>query len=236
MNVCMGNELLSHYDRHMQGSDRKTSTGIQVFSGTDNQRLNQQLKFTAMIDQMTEIHLHTFLISGSRRENDAEHSWHIAVTAMLFAEYTAEPVDVGRAVQMCLIHDLIEIRAGETFAYDPEGIQTQAEREKKAEDLVFAQLPEDQGKMMRSLWEEFDAMQTPDAKYAACMDRLQLFLNSILPRGPSWGPGKVHRKDVDRRNRIIQELMPEVYDWNTKNLWIVQSKQAGWNLKQKLET
>ncbi len=84
---------------------------------------------------------------------------------------------------MCLIHDLIEIRAGDTFAYDPEGIRTQAEREKKAADLVSAQLPEDQGKMMRSLWEEFDAMQTPDAKYAACMDRLQPFLNSILPHG-----------------------------------------------------
>lgn len=130
----------------------------------------------------------------------------------------AEPVDVGRTVQMCLIHDLIEIRAGDTFAYDPEGIRTQAEREKKAADPVFTQLPEDQGQMMRRLWEELDAMQTPDAKYAACMDRLQPFLNSILPRGSSWEPGKVHRTDVGRRNRIIQEFMPEVYDWNTKNL------------------
>ena len=226
MNVCMGNELLSHYDRHMQGSDRKTSTGIQVFSGTDNQRLNQQLKLTAMIDQMTETYRHTFLISGSRREKDAEHSWHIAVMAMLSAEYAAEPFDVGRAVQMCLIHDLIEIRAGDTFAYDLEGVRTQAEREKKAADLVSAHLPEDQGKMMRSLWEEFDAMQTADAKYAACMDRLQPFLNSILPHGSSWEPGKVHRKDVDRRNRIIQELMPEVYDWNMKNL--DHAVEAGW--------
>lgn len=175
---------------------------------------------------MTEIHRHTFLISGSRRENDAEYSWHIAVMAMLFAEYAAEPVDVGRAVQMCLIHDLIEIRVGDTFAYDPEGVRTQAEREKKAADLVFAQLPENQGKMMRSLWEEFDAMQTPDAKYAACMDRLQPFLNSILPHGSSWEPGKVHRKEVERRNRIIQEFMTEVYDWNTKNL--DRAVEAGW--------
>ena len=135
-----------------------------------NERINRQLLFSAEIDRMTAIARRTMLIDKRRRENDAEHSWHIAVMAMLFGEYAAEPVDLGRAVQMCVVHDLVEIIAGDTFAYDLEGNADKEEREKAAADQLFAELPEDQGQMIRSLWEEFDAMETADARYAACME------------------------------------------------------------------
>ena len=147
--------------------------GVQDFLKSGNGRLDQQLLFTAEIDKMTDILRQTMLISGNRRENDAEHSWHIAAMAMLLTEYAAEPVDIGRVVRMCIVHDLVEIEAGDTFAYDVQGNIGKAERERIAADKVFGKLPEDQGSMIRGLWEEFDAMETPDAKYAACIDRIQ---------------------------------------------------------------
>ena len=145
---------------------------ITDFLESKNIRLDQQLRFTAEIDKMTSILRRTMLIDGSRRENDAEHSWHIAVMALIFEEYATEPVNINRAVKMCVVHDLIEIYAGDTFAYDAAGNADKAEREAAAADKLFAQLPKEQGEEIRLLWEEFDAMQTPDAKYAACMDRL----------------------------------------------------------------
>ncbi|MBR5376243.1 MAG: HD domain-containing protein, partial [Lachnospiraceae bacterium] len=153
---------------------------IDDFVSSGKTRLDQQLLFTAEIDKMTSVLRRTVLIDKSRRENDAEHSWHIAVMAMLFSEYAKEPVNIGRAVEMCVVHDLVEIYAGDTFAFDVEGNIGKEERERKAADKLFSQLPDDQGRMIRKLWEEFDAMQTNDAKYAACMDRLQPFLHNSL--------------------------------------------------------
>ena len=159
---------------------------IESFIQSSNLRLDQQLRFTAEIDKMTSILRRTMLVDGSRRENDAEHSWHIAVMALIFEEYAAEPVDISRAVKMCVVHDLIEIYAGDTFAYDATGNADKAEREAASADKLFAQLPAEQGAEIRSLWEEFDAIQTPDAKYAACMDRLQPFLHNTLTDGHTW--------------------------------------------------
>ena len=118
--------------------------GINDFMESGNNRLDQQLLFTAEIDKMTDVLRQTLLINKSRRENDAEHSWHIAVMAMLFSEYTIEPVDVGRAVQMCVVHDIVEIEAGDTFAYDAQGNIGKAAREKEAADKLFERLPVDQ--------------------------------------------------------------------------------------------
>ena len=143
--------------------------GLEAFIKSSNLRLDQQLRFTAEIDKMTSILRRTMLVDGSRRENDAEHSWHIAVMALIFEEYAVEPVNVSRAVKMCVVHDLIEIYAGDTFAYDVAGNADKAEREAAAADKLFAQLPAEQGTEIRSLWEEFGAMQTPDATYAACI-------------------------------------------------------------------
>ena len=192
--------------------------GIEDFIESGNGRLDQQLLFTAEIDKMTDILRQTMLISKKRRENDAEHSWHIAVMALLFSEYAAEPVDVSRAVQMCVVHDLVEIEAGDTFAYDAQANIGKAEREKEAADKLFSRLPADQGQMIRSLWEEFDAMETADAKYAACMDRLQPFLHNTLTDGHTWGNGKVARASVEKRAAVIREFMPEVYRWMITNM------------------
>lgn len=200
--------------------------GTEDFIKGENSRLNQQLLFTAEIDRMTDVLRQTLLISKSRRENDAEHSWHIAVMAMLFAEYAAEPVDIGRVVQMCVVHDLVEIEAGDTFAYDAQGNLDKADREKEAADKLFAKLPAEQGKMIRDLWEEFDAMETADARYAACMDRLQPFLHNTLTDGHTWVKGKVSHKSVEERARIIKEFMPEVYRWMDAN--ISQAVEKGW--------
>ncbi|MCR4589670.1 MAG: HD domain-containing protein [Lachnospiraceae bacterium] len=188
------------------------------FVESGNLRLDQQLLFTAEIDRMTDVLRRTLLINKKRRENDAEHSWHIAVMAMLFSEYAIEPVDVGRAVQMCVVHDIVEIEAGDTFAYDVQGNIGKAEREKEAADKLFSQLPPDQGKMIRSMWEEFDAMKTPDAKFAACMDRIQPFLHNTLTDGHTWGNGKVSRAAAEKRAAVVKEFMPEVYKWMEINM------------------
>ena len=206
--------------------------GIEDFLSSGNIRLDRQLKFTAEIDKMTSIFRRTSLIDKSRRENDAEHSWHIAVMSMLFEEYASEPVNVSRAVQMCVVHDLIEIYAGDTFAYDVKGNQDKAERENEAADKLFSQLPKEQGSMIRSLWEEFDAMETADAKYAACMDRLQPFLHNTLTDGFTWVESGTSRAVVEKRMAVIKDFMPRVYEWISDNMdraiekgWLKDSKK-----------
>ena len=196
------------------------------FVESGNHRLDQQLLFTAEIDRMTDVLRQTLLINKSRRENDAEHSWHIAAMAMLFSEYAIEPVDVGRAVQMCVVHDIVEIEAGDTFAYDAQGNIDKADREKAAADKLFGKLPPDQGKMIRSMWEEFDAMKTPDAKFAACMDRIQPFLHNTLTDGHTWVKGKVNRAAAQKRAAIVKEFMPEVYKWMEINM--DNAVEKGW--------
>ena len=200
--------------------------GIEDFLPSGKIRLDQQLKFTAEIDKMTGILRRTLLVNKSRRENDAEHSWHIAVMAMLFEEYAVEKVDVFRVATMCVIHDLVEIYAGDTFAYDVKGNEDKQERESMAADKLFGQLPEEQGKAIRELWEEFDAMETSDAKYAACLDRLQPFLHNTLTGGHTWKDGKTSRAAVEKRMAIVKEFMPELCDWISTNLEL--ATERGW--------
>ena len=193
--------------------------GMDDFISSGMDRLDKQLTFTAEIDKMTSILRRTMLIDNSRRENDAEHSWHIAVMAMLFEEYATAPVDIGKVVRMCVVHDLIEIYAGDTFAYDVAGNLDKAEREEKAADKLFALLPEEQGAYIRALWEEFDAMETADAKYAACLDRIQPFFHNTLTEGHTWvESGTTDRAAVEKRMSIVKEFMPKVYPWVEKNI------------------
>ena len=200
--------------------------GMEDFLTSGKSRLDQQLRFSAEIDKMTGILRRTLLVDHSRRENDAEHSWHIAVMAMLFEEYAKEPVNVSRVAEMCVVHDLVEIYAGDTFAYDVSGNQDKAEREAAAADKLFSQLPEEQGRRIRELWEEFDAMETADAKYAACMDRLQPFLHNTLTQGHTWVEGGTARAAVEKRMSLIKEFMPEVYGWISDNL--DRAVENGW--------
>ena len=193
--------------------------GIEDFISSGMERLDKQLKFTAEIDKMTSVLRRTMLLDKSRRENDAEHSWHIAVMALLFEEYASEPVDIGHAIKMCVVHDLIEIYAGDTFAYDVEGNKSKAEREEKAADKLFALLPEEQGAYIRALWEEFDGMETADSKYAACLDRIQPFFHNTLTEGHTWvESGTTDRAAVEKRMSIVKEFMPKVYPWVEKNI------------------
>lgn len=199
---------------------------IKDFPSSGNTRMDQQLLFSAEIDKMTSILRRTLLIDKSRRENDAEHSWHIAVMAMLFAEYAKEPVNIGRVVQMCVVHDLVEIYAGDTFAYDEKANMDKQAREKAAADRLFAILPKDQGDMIRAFWEEFDAMETADAKYAACMDRLQPFYHNMLTEGHSWVKGETSRATVEKRMAIVKEFAPGLHSWMESG--IEKAIEKGW--------
>ncbi len=199
---------------------------IKNFLPGNDEKINQLLRFTAEIDKMTAVSRRTMLIDKSRRENDAEHSWHIALMAMLFKDYAPEGCDISRAVQMCIVHDLIEIYAGDTFAYDPEANEDKAEREERAADKLFGELPEHLGKEFRQLWEEFDAMETPSAKYAAAMDRIQPYLHNTLTDGHTWVEGNPSVEMVNKRIGPALEAIPQLKDWYDKN--IQRAVEKGW--------
>ena len=188
------------------------------FISSGLKRLDDQLRFTAEIDEMTGILRRTVLLDKSRRENDAEHSWHIAVMALLFAEYAVEKPDIHHAVEMLLVHDLVEIYAGDTFAYDVVGNLDKAQREQQAADRLYSMLPAEQGTHLRQLWEEFDAAETTEARYANCLDRLQPFLHNMLTEGHTWRNSnpRPRREQVEKRMSIMQDFMPQVYQWTEK--------------------
>ena len=196
------------------------------FLASGSEELDSLLLFTAEIDKMTGVSRRTLLLDRSRRENDAEHSWHIAVMSAIFSDFASGQVDTDRAVMMCLVHDLVEIYAGDTFAYDRAGYADKAAREAAAADRVFSMLPGGRGGELRALWEEFDAMETPDAKYAACMDRLQPFLHNTLTGGHTWVEGHVSRSQVEARMAVIKDFMPGIWPWIEAN--IVRGVELGW--------
>ncbi len=199
---------------------------IESFIPCENQEINQLLIFTAEVDKMTSVMRRTLLIDKSRRENDAEHSWHIALMAMLFKKYAPEGTDINRAVQMCIVHDLIEIYAGDTFAYDINANEDKAERERKSADRLFSQIPGDVAAELRTLWEEFDSMETADSKYAAVMDRLQPFLHNTLTDGHTWVEGRPSLEMIYNRIGIAREVVPELWPWIEKN--IQHAIDMGW--------
>ena len=139
----------------------------------------KQMAFIMELDKIKKITRQTYLSDGSRKENDAEHAWHMAIMAYLLQEYANEPVDIGRVMLMCLIHDIVEIDAGDTYAYDTEGLKTQKAREDAAKERIFSLLPEDQKQKLTQLFDEFEEFQTPESKFAHAMDNLQpLLLNN----------------------------------------------------------
>lgn len=199
---------------------------IKNFLPGDDEKINQLLRFTAEVDKMTGISRRTMLIDKSRRENDAEHSWHIALMAMLFKDYAPEGCDVARAVQMCIVHDLVEIYAGDTFAYDVAANEGKEQREQLAADRLFGELPEHLAAEFRTLWEEFDAMETPDSRYAAAMDRLQPYLHNTLTGGHTWKEGNPSVEMVNKRMAPAIDAIPQVGDWYKKN--INRALEEGW--------
>ncbi|MCQ2572631.1 MAG: HD domain-containing protein [Treponema sp.] len=199
---------------------------IENFLPGNDEKINQLLKFTAEVDKMTAISRRTLLVNKSRRENDAEHSWHIALMAMLFKDYAPEGCDISRSVQMCIVHDLVEIYAGDTFAYDTNANKDKALREQQAADKLFSEIPKHLGKEFRTLWEEFDEMKTPDAKYAAAMDRIQPFLHNTLTEGHTWVEGKPSVEAVNKRIGPAIDVIPELKNWYEAN--IERAIKNGW--------
>ncbi|MCH4239191.1 MAG: HD domain-containing protein [Oscillospiraceae bacterium] len=192
----------------------------------DNERLNQQLAFSMECDKMKSIYRKTLLANRSRHETDAEHSWHIALMAMLLKEYAPAEADCDHTIRLCLVHDLVEIYAGDTFAYDAEGYQDKAERETNAADRLFAILPADQCKGFRAMWDEFEACKTPDAVFANCCDRLQPVLNNMATSGHTWRHHHVHRAQVEKRLLPIRDAMPAL--WPLCTSMLDEAVQSDW--------
>lgn len=176
-------------------------------------RLEKQIAFIVEIDKVKNIFRQTYLADKNRKENDAEHSWHIALMAILLQEYAEEPVDVLRVMTMVLIHDLVEIDAGDTYAYDEEGAATKRERELRAADRIFGILPEDQGKYFRELWDEFEAYETADAKYAHLLDNFQPLLLNDASGGLSWVEHEVKKAQIYKRNDKIEETSKVIWEY-----------------------
>jgi len=178
------------------------------------EKLKNQLRFLTEADKMKNIARQTLLADKSREETDAEHSWHFALMAMTLFEYCGiDGVDLDRVIKMALVHDLIEIYAGDTFAYDVNGNESKAKREKDAADKLFVLLPDEQAVEYRLLWEEFDEMETPDARYASAIDRLQPFLNNHLTQGHTWVKHGVAAAQVYKRMMPVQTALPALWEF-----------------------
>jgi len=171
----------------------------------EQNRLDRQLAFILEIDGLKDVVRQSYLLSGKRRENTAEHSWHLAVMAPVLAEYADAPVDVGRVIRMVLIHDIVEIDAGDTYCYDADGHFDKAERENRAADRIFGLLPQDQEIEMRALWEEFETGNSPEAKFARSLDRFMPLLHNFHTGGRSWREHSITRRQVRERMRPLQE-------------------------------
>jgi putative hydrolases of HD superfamily len=172
-------------------------------------RLEQQIRFILEMDKLKSVFRQTWLVDGSRRENDAEHSWHLALMTMILAEHFPD-LDVLKAMKMALVHDLVEIDAGDTYAYDQEANKDKGVREQAAAERIFSLLPTDQGTEMMSLWQEFEELKTPEAVCGAVIDRLQPFLLNMSAEGRIWREHGVKAGDVTWRNQITLEQGPAV--------------------------
>ena len=170
-----------------------------------DERLKKQMDFLLEVDKLKFINRQTYLSNGERKENDAEHSWHLALMAVLMQEYSNENIDITKVITMVLIHDLVEIDAGDTYAYDAAGNQSKREREVRAADRIFNILPEDQAEKFRALWEEFEAYQTPEAKFAHVCDNMQPFMLNHATGGRSWQEHGVKKSQVLNRNRYLED-------------------------------
>ncbi|MET9631589.1 HD domain-containing protein [Lentzea sp. NPDC006480] len=175
-------------------------------------RLREHLTFLIEVDQLKTVLRASPLAAADRRENDAEHSWHLALMVMVLAEYADEPIDVGHTIKLVVVHDLVEIYAGDTPIYDTELGKSQQEREEAAADRLFGILPGDSGRTLRALWDEFEARQTPEARFAKAMDRLQPLLLNWMAKGGTWRTPGVTANDVRSRKAVIGEGSTALYD------------------------
>lgn len=187
-------------------------------------RLKKQMEFLLEVDKLKFITRQTYLSDGKRKENDGEHSWHLALMAVLLSEYSNEEIDLVKVITMVLIHDIVEIDAGDTYAYDAVGNQSKREREVKAADRIFNILPEDQAAKLRQLWEEFEAYETPEAKFAHVCDNVQPLMLNDATNGLGWREHGVKKSQVLQRNRrtgegsqVMMEYINQILDKNVES-------------------
>ena len=179
----------------------------------EKERFSGQIAFLLELDKMKNIYRQTRVLHEDRAENDAEHAWHLGMLALVLHEYANEPVDLKTVLATVLIHDIVEIDAGDTYAYDSAGNETKAEREQKAAERLFGMLPPDQGSGMRRLWEEFEAGSTPEARFANALDRLQPLLLNYTKNGISWQTHHVRREQVEARMQKVREGSEQLGDY-----------------------
>lgn len=192
----------------------------------EESRLQQQMNFILEIDKEKRIGRQTYLSDGERKENDAEHAWHLAIMALLLAEHAREPIDVLKTVKMLLIHDIVEIDAGDTYAYDEEAKQTQADRELLAAKRIFGLLPADQGEDLMVLWREFEEQKTPEARFARTMDNLQPMMLNAATDGKAWVEHQVRIGQILKRNERTHEGSAELWEY-AKAHWLLPNLEKG---------
>ena len=195
----------------------------------EQSRLEQQLSFALEIDKEKNIFRQTHLSGHGRNENDAEHAWHMAVMAYLLREYSNEEVDIAKVMLMCLIHDIVEIDAGDTYAYDAEGLKTQKAREEAAKERIFSLLPPDQKAEFTALFDEFEAYETAEAKFAHSLDNLQPLLLNNSNEGGDWKEHGVSSATVYTRQRKTKLGSEKLYEVTDR---IIQENIRKGNLKE----
>ena len=177
-------------------------------------RFRRQIEFILEADRLKHVLRQTILMDKSRQENSAEHSWHIALTVMVLSEYARDmDIDFFRVMKILLVHDLIEIDAGDTYCYDDQGRKDQAEREKSAADRIFNILPPDQARMFRELWDEFEERKTPESRFANALDRVQPFLHNYFTRGRTWQENDIKSEQVKARMQPVNDGAPVLWSY-----------------------
>jgi putative hydrolase of HD superfamily len=191
-----------------------------------DEKLEKQITFLLEIDKMKSILRRTYHIDGARHENDAEHSWHLALYAMTLAEYADEEIDISKVIKLVLVHDLVEVYAGDTYIYDEEGKKTQEKREKEAGEKLFALLPSEQAEQFHTLIEEFNSKKTPEARFAGALDRLQPLLHNYYSSGKSWQEHDIAAEDVRNVNASVADGSKTL--WTLAGAIIDDAKKQGW--------
>ena len=183
----------------------------------ESERLKKQFDFCLEADKEKQIKRRTLLSNGKTAENDAEHAWHAALMCVLLSEYANEKIDVLRTVTMLLIHDIVEIDAGDTYAYDSSAKLSQRERELNAADRIFNLLPKDQAQKLRALWDEFEAEETPESKFAHTMDNIQPAMLNNSTSGKVWAENKIRLSQILERNKITPEGSKKLWEYSLNN-------------------
>jgi putative hydrolase of HD superfamily len=185
-----------------------------ILSPGQKDRFRQQIEFILEVDKLKNVLRKTILIDRSRRENSAEHSWHIALTVLVLSEYAKDSdVDLFRVMKILLVHDLIEIDAGDTYCYDDQGRKDQARRETKAANRIFNLLPADQARTLRELWDEFEERETSESRFANALDRLQPFLQNYFTEGQTWQENNIKRAQVKSRMHPVDDGAPVLWNY-----------------------